>query len=1405
MRSPEPNSRIVLLAVLVISVAFSSLTLWLLDSWIKYPLFVFEILTIIVLYLMFSDYDLKLEIGHFKIENLRVDFTIDIFLMVSVSIILLLNLLGVQGELIQLILAFLVTSILPGYALLNIFGFNHYFSKLERFVMSFVLSFAFSGLLTLGLLVVNENIRIYCALSVCFLLGLISLLKRRGAVASSNLPSFAKRIDALGITITIAFLSISYYFIYPGFSLFPGTDASLHYASSILLWRTPVLYNGAQYLFAHLHESLFIAFSNSSLAPTQLALLSINLMLPLAFYIMSKQYLQKIDARLPSIATVFWVLFTNGFGGFSWLDFAYLKLISPGQTQLQLLNAVADKTYNGTIYGIFGLWYVPATTSFVLLMVAIFLLNKKEIPKSKFLFLFFVTISALYLTHVTEAVVFVSFLAVYGLISKNKDLKIDAALKASILSFITVFIVYYVFSQFSARFTLNLVLLFSIILPVVLLLFSLFMRNFGILRSFEYKYQLHSKSVTKIVAPLLVFSYIVALLSLFSFTGSFHTWQVDTIGIVPWFMYPLMLGVTGLLSVVALCYIAGNGKDYRSLRFFIIFMIFVFIVGILISVSNLYFFNTGYWEKRFIWFVKLPLAFLAPIPIMLSIIWLKKRVSVNKFFKTIVIVALIGIVVLSGISTTFLNVEYWNITTSNPQNYPTNTELNAVTALKELLTNDPNAWLVTITSTSASIAAFAAPADTIGLPQLIYTASTPEMFLTQLYRHPAYSHPYIYVANRDRTYLKESDNQIITSYLALLPIAFNNSEVTIYNATKPSFPQAISENTLIVPFASFTDPQNILASYYILSNDLYNYTVAYDIDHNALNTSTLILSYDPPENNIVTNTFQDNFNQTLESWSAQQGTWNVANGRLNGGETGNSAGGILLSSLSAENFTATVTISPLNGSATILNYARFIYSWINSANYRIADICFNPDGHVYFLFRDFVNGVETDFPTWPGLKTDLQWNLNDEYNVKLTVNGTSREISINGTSLRSDTENIQGQIGLGYYRFNDVAFENFSVNYENSVNLRSANDYVKYLNSGGRLIVLNTNGYDFFANDLFSISNSTKNIQKIESNTTEINLPYDLSTPLITSKNENEIALSNYVGSSDEVPFISQKNYPGGGQLLYVNVYPIVQAMKNSNNQPAFYELLGKLLDSINLAKLAPTTPLSAFNGYVKDVNLENNTKIETTTVLFPTKLNLEKIEVEVDNSSQIFYNVTDIKLSDYSRAIIETDNAMTQGGNGLYSVFQLNSAFSIKPDVGKINLEITTNNGTLNINQASSLSVTPGNAITLQAKIPTVSALNVQFDEFYLQSYKQFTNPISGQDLNVTGFTQFSIPLADNYKAISNLTLGSSFQGSSQTVQFNFLSTLPTALFWSLVLLPIFIGIFLVRRFRKPSPKTKE
>ena len=1337
----------------------------------------------------------------FKIENFRLDLAIDALLILSSISLLIFSIFSIQGNILQLIFSLLATSLLSGYALLTIFGLSAHFSKLEKVVISFVLSYAFTGFVTLIFLNLSENVRVIYILSSYILLGLISTLRHRKQKTFQPPKSLAQNIDSLAIIMALIFLALSLYILYPGFTLLLGTDASRHYSLSVVLNRTPELYIGSTYLASHLHESMFIALSNSSAMAVQSALVSLNLMLPLAFYIMAKQYLEKIDARLPSVATLFWVFFTNGYGGFSWIYLAFLKLSSIGQSQIQILSVTADKTYNGTIYGILGLWYIPGVVSVIAFLVAFLLLRKKDIPATKCILLFSIIIAMLFLTHVTEAVIFALFIAAYGAFSKNPRVKIDSALKGSLIGFTLSAIIYYFFSQFTSRFILTIPLLTSIALPVVILTCSLIIRRLRLKINFNIYYlKKIVKSSPKTFVIILIFVYFLGLFSWFSFVDSFHTSQVDATGVVPWFMYPLMLGITGILSILTLYYITENAGNYKSLRIFIAFLIFAFVAGTLVSILNLYFFNVNYWEKRFIWFIKIPLALLAPISVILLIDRLRNRFSIPSL-KIVASIALIGIICLYGVSTTYLNVEYWNNYTENNENHPSSTELAALEAYKNILDNDPTAWSATVTSKSASATVFAAPADMIVLRQLLYDVDSPEMVLTQLYRNPIYSHPYLYLDNRDYIYLKTFSNQFLSQYLVpTLPIVFSNSEVNIYNVSQLSFPQPESGNVLIAPFdKSVVNEQSSLITFYALSYGGYDYTVLYDIDHNALSFDSEVLSFDPPKEKSIVNVFQDGFNQTLNSWTAVKGNWNIRDSQLIGSEDGTTGEGILLSSTIAENFTSTVKVTPLTGNNTIANYVSLIYSWTDPKNYRLADLFFNSDGYIYLFFRNFVNGVETDSPKWPGTKTDLKWEFNNEYNIKLTVNGVLNELSVNNSTIsQSNFENIKGKIGLHYYRFSIVSFDDFLVSYSQSISSRSTSDYLNYLNSGGKLVVMNTNGDGYFSKELFSDSNATIIAQYLTRNGTRITLPSEFSVPLFTPKDGGLTTISQYSGFGYESPYIVQKNYENGGELYYVNVYPLVQAIQNSDNQSDFYGLLSRLLDGINLVKVESSNPLSSFNGYVKQISLKHDVQIETNSVLLPPELSLKQIEVKSGNISNIFYNVRNIEVNDYSKVVIQSDNAIIQDGNGFYAEPQFNSTFSIEPSANTFNLKITTDNKTYNINNVDYLLLTPISNLQMQVRTPTVSAFEIKFTEFYLQKYPKLTTQIYGQDLDVNGFTTFSIMISDNYQAISNLTLGSFSPISSQATQYEIWSTLPTAMFWALLLLPLFIVAFFLFNFKE-------
>jgi len=476
------------------------------------------------------------------------------------------------------------------------------------------------------------------------------------------------------------------------------------------------------------------------------------------------------------------------------------------------------------------------------------------------------------------------------------------------------------------------------------------------------------------VVSTLIYLYLFALFFSSSFIESFHTYQISSVVFIPWLMYPLILGVNGILGLLALYLILGKDRQFYSLALSL--LVFSFVAARIITVVNSNFFRTGFPEDRFIWLIKIPLALLAPIPLL--------RLSSSKFkgknlAKIAAVASLIGIVVVSGASTTFLNVEYWKLSVS--ARTPSQSELDAVKSLTTIFDKDPRAWLATFTHTSEAIATLAAPSDVLVLNQLLSTAKTPEMLFSLLYRHPAYSHPYIYVANRDVQSMAYSgdEDSFLRTYLETLPIAFSNSEVKIYNASKPSFPQENSDIVLVLPYDSDTGSQELLVPYYILSRELCDYTVSYDIEKRALNSPITVMNFDPFNGTLTSQEFADYFGSGVEYWTVSKGVWKSENETLIGGSIEETSG-VTLAPLSSpplkypnvENFTAAFTVKPLEGDPFRCLFVGLVYSWRDSQHYRMVEVYFDPYGHVYGYFR-VVEDTEWDLgytiPKWPGVRT----------------------------------------------------------------------------------------------------------------------------------------------------------------------------------------------------------------------------------------------------------------------------------------------------------------------------------------------------------------------------------------------------------------------------------------------------
>ena len=128
----------------------------------------------------------------------RIPESFDVLLIGLSSVLLFLNLLQLVGGTSQLFLAVVCSSILSGYVLLKIVNITKYFFHLEVAVLSFLLSFIFSGFSTLSLLPINENTRSITLPMLFILLGAVSLvLKRKQIRNKDNIDQFGNRISSV--------------------------------------------------------------------------------------------------------------------------------------------------------------------------------------------------------------------------------------------------------------------------------------------------------------------------------------------------------------------------------------------------------------------------------------------------------------------------------------------------------------------------------------------------------------------------------------------------------------------------------------------------------------------------------------------------------------------------------------------------------------------------------------------------------------------------------------------------------------------------------------------------------------------------------------------------------------------------------------------------------------------------------------------------------------------------------------------------------------------------------------------------------------------------------------------------------------------------------------------------------
>ena len=314
------RSRFVYCLILVLIATVSSFSLWIIESWIKYPLIVFEVATILYVSAVIIGWDFRFSNSLNRSHISFFPIVPELILLAFSCLLLFLNSYG-QSEystIFQLLMIIPSSSVLVGLCIFNIFNLNHAFTNLERLIISFVISVVFSAVVSFTILPLDLNSK-PISISVIFgataIISLIFKTTKRKSVQknSHNKRSFSRNVDIIGIILCEVFYIFIFLIIYPDTAHIVGTDINRHYGNTLVLLTTPSLYNGFHYIFFNLFQGVVLSFSgmNQDIGLLQTSLVFLNCLLPLSVYALARRYLSKFDVRLPILATVFYLMLSN--------------------------------------------------------------------------------------------------------------------------------------------------------------------------------------------------------------------------------------------------------------------------------------------------------------------------------------------------------------------------------------------------------------------------------------------------------------------------------------------------------------------------------------------------------------------------------------------------------------------------------------------------------------------------------------------------------------------------------------------------------------------------------------------------------------------------------------------------------------------------------------------------------------------------------------------------------------------------------------------------------------------------------------------------------------------------------------------------------------------------------------
>jgi hypothetical protein len=778
--------------------------------------------------------------------------------------------------------------------------------------------------------------------------------------------------------------------------------------------------------------------------------------------------------------------------------------------------------------------------------------------------------------------------------------------------------------------------------------------------------------------------------------------------------------------------------------------------------------------------------------------------------------------VLSGFSSTATQISYWSAVTSVDDYKLSGYEIEGMEYLRNILQNDPRAFLISPSERSIQSLVFSTTPYTLSFPEMLISSVYPEVALYSLSFHNL-AHAYIYMHERDYEKINQYPNSWFNKYLLKsLPIIYSNPEVTIFNVTHVNFPQPNSDTVLIKPIEEFNSLSSLQQN--ILSYSNLNYTTMYETDPMISQAKNLVLEFDP----LNTYNIQEDFKSTegTKGWADISGSWEKSASGLQGStlSTGTpiSAESIALSPYSSKYSNSTISTSfTLNTTDNLKhNIVALVYSWIDPKNYRFAGIdIWNEE--IYMYFGKVGNGHIITDPPLPGSNTNIKFEegLNQQFNLSLSLSGDSQELHLNNKfELKLADKAELGLMGLSYWNIPSISFKSFDLQeLRSAYNQQVISQYISFVNSGGNLTVIDPPSHGVIYN---IVTNAIHNDTKYDDVFSVFNGPFVKSQTNASKDTKYDDVFSVFNGpfvksqtnaskdtKYDDVFSVTQKKL-GLGTVTYIDIN---QNPMNIGNISNVVGLLGA--DKVDHNETNTSDIFKKITTSFKDVIVSGNTTINTNSLIFPD--NYESLDLRImtqQNEEFNLENVTSLNLyTDKYLQLSSVNNALVAAsGKGLYSSVFIDKNFnneSLSSQLlvrGILNNSIPLIDGETNgfpfkFENISTISIyNKGEPLHIYARQPQIDisgnttltelTANLQYSKI---GYQQ------KQDLSLSGKISMDIFLSDTYSYANRISIDKNAIPLQDVLSYNYFegiipSTFSPKLDYSslLILIPISITI---------------